>query len=67
MTDCMHGLELATCGVCTPPPGESGSHTRGPWFAARYDGECDECGAMFWAGEQIRSDGSGGWLCEQCG
>ena len=36
-------------------------------FPARYDGECDGCGAEFEAGDEIRSDGEGGWLCEDCG
>lgn len=39
----------------------------GPWFPARYDGECDGCGEPFDAGDDIRSDGSGGWLAECCG
>jgi hypothetical protein len=41
--------------------------TYGPWFEARFDGECDDCGAEFEAGDQIRSDGAGGWLGECCG
>jgi hypothetical protein len=40
---------------------------RGPWFRAHYDGECDGCGEEFEAGDQIRSDGKGGWLAECCG
>ena len=39
----------------------------GPWFAATYDGECDGCGADTAAGDRIRSDGEGGWLCDDCG
>lgn len=35
-------------------------------FTARYDGECDGCGAEFEAGDEICSDGAGGWLCEDC-
>lgn len=40
----------------------------GPWVTARFDGDCDECGAMIFAfADRIRSDGEGGWLCEECG
>lgn len=41
----------------------------GPWFTASYPGECDECGGFFEAGDTIRSDGAGGWLCDdpECG
>jgi len=36
-------------------------------FHARYDGECDRCATDFYAGDEIRPDGMGGWLCEDCG
>lgn len=39
----------------------------GPPFPARYDGECSGCGDDFAAGDTIRADGQGGWLCETCG
>lgn len=39
----------------------------GRWFDASYDGDCDGCGESFEAGDQIRSDGDGGWLGECCG
>lgn len=39
----------------------------GPWFEARYDGECAGCGDEFEAGEEIRADGEGGYLCGNCG
>lgn len=35
-------------------------------FQARYDGECDECGAFFESGDEIASDGAGGWVCADC-
>jgi len=44
----------------------SGS-TYGPWLTAVFDGECDDCGIDIWAGDQIRGDGEGGWLCGDCG
>jgi hypothetical protein len=39
----------------------------GPWFEARYDGDCSWCGEPIDEGDPIRSDGEGGWLCESCG
>lgn len=39
----------------------------GPWFTASFDSDCDDCGGMIMEGEWVRSDGAGGWLCEECG
>jgi hypothetical protein len=39
----------------------------GSWFPASFPGECDGCGGHIDEGDQIRSDGEGGWLCEECG
>ena len=39
----------------------------GPWITARFDSDCDGCGGQLIEGEDIRSDGEGGWLCESCG
>ena len=39
----------------------------GPWFTASYDSDCSECGCLVSEDDQIRSDGDGGWLCEDCG
>jgi len=39
----------------------------GPWFTARYDGECADCGFPIEYGETICADGYGDWLCEDCG
>jgi hypothetical protein len=40
----------------------------GPWVIARFDSECDgPCGGQIDEGDQIRSDGEGGWLCADCG
>jgi hypothetical protein len=39
----------------------------GPWFTAAFDGGCDGCGEQIEAGDEIRSDGEGGWLCSDCG
>lgn len=36
------------------------------YFEARYDGDCDTCGRHFDAGDEIRSDGSGGWEGKDC-
>ena len=39
----------------------------GPWIFARWDSDCDGCGNFIEAEDRIRSDGEGGWLCEDCG
>ena len=65
-------LLRSQCGHCTGRDGggeasELDPRKFGPWFQARYDGECDNCGYEFQAGDSIRSDGNGGWLCGECG
>ena len=39
----------------------------GPWVTARFDSDCDGCGNDILEGDEIRSDGEGGWLCDLCG
>lgn len=41
----------------------------GPWFAASFDSEagCAGCGSDIYEDDMIRADGTGGWLCEECG
>lgn len=34
-----------------------------PVFPASYESECDTCGDTIYEGDQIRSDGDGGWEC----
>ena len=41
--------------------------TPGPWFLAAYYGSCADCGADIEPDDQIRADGDGGYLCEDCG
>jgi hypothetical protein len=57
------------CAHCKPkpptPPRDTSDY--GPWFNARFDGDCDDCGASIYEGDEIRSDGAEGWLCERCG
>jgi hypothetical protein len=67
MPICAHLLEQDACTDCAPrgaylPPPEYG-----PWFPASYRGDCDGCGSEISPGDQIRSDGDGGWLCDICG
>lgn len=38
----------------------------GPWFPAQYRGACGGCGDRFDEGDDIRSDGTGGWLATCC-
>ena len=65
---CIHDLTPATCADCTrrarPASVPAGY---GPWFEARFGGECADGGEPIFAGDQIRSDGEGGWLCAGCG
>lgn len=64
-------LPREMCGHCHPERSEPGTPNPagyGPWVAAKFDGECSgPCGGLIEAGDQIRSDGEGGWLCEVCG
>ena len=69
MAECRHEIEELTCHFCTPRVAEPGPPGRfGPWFPARYDGRCaGECGEEIVAGDMIRADGDGHWLCDDCG
>jgi hypothetical protein len=68
-------MPASGCAHCTGRTGDEGAPEAseldprqfGPWFQARYDGECDGCGYEFQAGDLIRSDGADGWLCGECG
>lgn len=47
--------------------GDEPEEVRTPtYFEARYDGDCDTCGRHFDAGDEIRSDGAGGWEGKEC-
>ena len=60
-------MEQDSCADCSargdflPPP------EYGPWFMARYRSDCAGCDTELRPGDQIRSDGDGGWLCGICG
>jgi hypothetical protein len=63
-------LLVASCAHCKGIPDVSdrpGPADYGPWFTARRDGRCGGCPAPVLAGDQIRADGRGGYLCESCG
>jgi hypothetical protein len=68
MPECIHEIEIATCGDCTPPPRtwrpEDGW---GAWVTAKYHSFCAGCDRPIEPGDQIRSDGAAGWLCVTCG
>jgi len=68
---CIHDLAPGTCSDCTgrgkEAPDERDPARFGPWFGARYPGHCAGCGEDFGAGDLIRADGGGGYLCDQCG
>jgi hypothetical protein len=64
---CEHFIDADICRYCGPPSDWLPPPDYGPWFQARYRGECDGCGAEIRAGDQIRSDNDGGYLCGLCG
>jgi hypothetical protein len=47
--------------------GEAVPSVPGPWFTARYEGRCVDCGEDIVPGDTIRSDGSSRYLCADCG
>jgi len=47
-------------------PFDTAGPTLGPWFEARYDGDCDSCGDDFYEGDLIRATGSGGYDGQDC-
>lgn len=65
--------DVSNCAECRPKPRRTpipfAEDRRGPWFEARLDGHCDGagCSRSIRKGDQIRSDGYGGWLCDTCG
>lgn len=39
----------------------------GPWFEAKYEGPCGDCGTLIEYGDMIRASGEGDYLCTDCG
>jgi hypothetical protein len=66
---CIHDLAPPSCAVCNGAEKRAKTERpeRGRWFFARFGGVCSDCGGEFGAGEKIRADGNGGYLCEDCG
>lgn len=66
---CIHDMDPASCAVCNGAEKRAKAERpqRGAWFFARFDGTCSECDSDFEAGQKIRADGAGGYLCEDCG
>lgn len=63
-------LPKASCSHCTGRGEEVPDEAmpeRGPWFSARFEGWCCNCGQPVDPGDQIRADGLGGYLCHECG
>lgn len=48
--------------------GDTEALKMGPVVTAQYDGECalEECTADIFEGDDIRSDGAGGWVHADC-
>ena len=60
-------LAKAAAELSDPAPTlEAMDDTKGPWFAASYDGECATCDGAIWRGDLIRADGQGGYECLEC-
>lgn len=64
-------LPVDQCAHCRPPETEAPRNpfaVLGPWFEAGHDSDCDgTCGGEIKAGDMIRADGEGGYLCQGCG
>lgn len=70
-------LLVESCGHCNGAEerarqAEAGSSRQesadlGPWFEARYPGECVACGTGIVPGDTIRANGRYGYLCSECG
>jgi hypothetical protein len=65
-------LLVDQCGHCTgaekrleKESAEPGVY--GPWITAGHPGMCSGCWEDIKAGDQIRADGDGCWLCAECG
>lgn len=71
MAMCKHDMEggCADCATTSPAvsPRPEYQPDLGPWIEAQWGGDCADCGSYTPAGEQIRADGEGGWLCGTCG
>lgn len=64
-------LLVEQCAHCRPPapaadPFDEPTPKLGSSFEARYPGQCSDCGDRFDAGDEIRSDLSGGYICADC-
>lgn len=63
-------LPVDQCAHCRPPapPPPRDTALFGPWFEAGHDSDCDgTCDGEIQAGDMIRADGEGGYLCRSCG
>lgn len=69
---CDHLIERRDCADCQQAASQRRARPAqdpdyGPWFQAQFPGYCDGCGEPIEPGDQIRADGRGGWICEDCG
>ena len=60
LSQCQHGRPPAqnTAIIAKEQPGR--------WIEARFHGACSCCPGSIRPGDQIRSDGEGGWQCADC-
>ena len=66
-------LLVESCGHCTGAEERARQQEQetvtglGPWFTARFGGECVACGSGIAPGDTIRANGRYGYLCGECG
>jgi hypothetical protein len=60
-------LPVTGCAHYRGIPDTESAGEPGPWITARYEGHCQGCDDDIYGGDRIRSDGHGGWLCQDCG
>jgi hypothetical protein len=62
-------FDLGTASGATLTRGTPAGDGPPPWTDAEFAGVCagDSCGLEIHPGDRIQSDGSGGWLCGDCG
>lgn len=66
-TDFCHKLSDPAPTVEAPDAEESSMSKMGPWFEAKYEGPCGDCGTLIEYGDMIRASGEGDYLCTDCG
>lgn len=66
---CIHDLDPMACAVCNGAEKRAAAAgpERGPWIIAQFGGFCSGCQLGIDPGDPVRSGGTQGWLCGDCG